>query len=145
MNLFVDTNILLDVLANRKPFYAAAARIWSMAERSDVQAFISAISFNNIYYILRKAAGRPKAMESLRVLRDIFEVVQLDSKILNQALDAEIDDFEDAVQFYSAVRARARYLLTWNPDDFPEGTVSIITPQEFLAAKRSKPEADGIG
>jgi predicted nucleic acid-binding protein len=53
---FIDTNVLLDVLARRQPFYAAASRIWTLAERGSVRAFVSAISFNNIYYITRKGS-----------------------------------------------------------------------------------------
>lgn len=72
MNILVDTNIILDVLANREPFYNASARIWSLAECGDIKAFISVISYNNIYYIVCKAAGKEKAGEAMRLMRDVF-------------------------------------------------------------------------
>ena len=134
MNIFVDTNVLLDVLGRREPFYAAAAEVWSMAERGEVSGYVSAISFNNIYYIVRKAESKSKANKALVMLRDIFRVVAPDTQIINQAIDATIDDFEDAIQFHSAIRAKAAHLLTRNPDDFPKSNLSILTPEEFLAA-----------
>ena len=133
MTAFIDTNVLLDVLARRQPFYAAASRIWTLAERGSVRAFVSAIGFNNIYYIARKAAGKEQAELAVRLLRDVFEVVPVDARILNLAMDDRIADFEDAVQFHSAVQSRARHLVTRDPNDFPGGTIAIISPAEYLA------------
>jgi predicted nucleic acid-binding protein len=142
MNVLVDTNILLDVLARREPFYARAAEIWSLAERREIRAFISAISFNNVYYIVRKAESKAKAQKAIRLMRDVFELVAPDSQIINQAMDAEVDDFEDAVQFHSAIRAKVRCLVTRNPDDYPKSDLPILTPEEFLALWRGqKPQS----
>ena len=132
MRVFLDTNVLIDVLACREPFYDASARIWSLAERGEVDAYISAISFNNVYYIVRKAAGKSEAEKSLRLMRDVFDSVAPDTKVINQAIDAEFGDFEDAVQYHSAIRAKARFLITRNPGDFPRSSLAIVTPAEFL-------------
>ena len=133
MTAFIDTNVLLDVLARRHPFYAAASRIWTLAERGLVRAFVSAISFNNIYFITRKASGKEQADLALRLLRDVFEVVPMDARILNLAMDDQLADFEDAVQFHSAVQSRVRHLVTRDPDDFPGATITIVSPTEYLA------------
>ena len=133
MKLLVDTNVLLDVLAHREPHYAASARVWTLAERGEVQAVVSAISFNNVYYIVRRAAGKEKARAALRALRDVFEWVAPDRNIVNQAIDSESDDFEDAVQFYSAVRAEVDYLVTRDPAGFPTSGPAIVTPSELVA------------
>ncbi len=133
MKLFVDTNILLDVIAKRKPFYKAAALVWGMAERHQVEASISTISINNVYYIVRKSAGKQKADAALVLLRDIFDFVAPDRQIVNQAIDSSMDDFEDAVQFYSAIRIQADYLVTRNAKHFPTGDIPVMAPDEFLA------------
>lgn len=138
MRLFVDTNVLLDVLARREPFYAAAAAIWSLAERGEAHAMVSAISFNNVYYIVRRAEGRAQAQKALRLIRDVFDSVPPDRQIINQAIDANMNDFEDAVQFHSAIRAKAACLVTRNPGDFPKSALPILTPEEFLAAWRDQ-------
>ena len=72
MKVFLDTNVLLDILAKREPFYTASAEVWSLAESGAVQGCISTISFNNIYYVVRKMAGKCNADKALRILRDIF-------------------------------------------------------------------------
>lgn len=140
MIVFADTNVLLDVLAKREPFYCAAANIWSLAERGEIEAHISAISFNNIYYVVRKAEDKTKADQAIRLLRDVFRVVAPDEQIINQAIDSDFDDFEDAIQFHSAARAKAEYLVTRNPDDFPNAGVIVLTPEELLAVLTARDE-----
>jgi predicted nucleic acid-binding protein len=134
MSIFVDTNVLLDVLAKREPFYADAARIWSLAERGKIESQVSVISFNNIYYVVRRVANRKAAENVLRLLRGVFVAVPLDTQILNQAIDAGFSDFEDAIQFYSAIHSGARYLVTRDPNHFPAAGLAVLSPAEYLAA-----------
>ena len=133
MKVFVDTNILLDVLGRREPFYADSARVWTLAETGRVQAFASVLSLPNLFYVLRRASGAKAARKAVGMLRDIFALVPLDAQITNQAIDADIHDFEDAIQFFSALRCGAGVLVTRNPKDFPEGHVAVQSPTEFLA------------
>lgn len=133
MRVCVDTNVLLDVLAKREPFYADAARIWSLAERGKLEALVSVISFNNIYYVVRKAANRKAADRALRLMRDVFTPITLDAKILGQAIDAGFRDFEDALQFHSAVHADAGFLITRDTSAYPTTDLPVVTPAEFLA------------
>ena len=134
MNVFFDTNVLMDVLAKRRPFYDDAFALWSLAEHDRLQGSISAISFNNLYYLIERAANARKARRGMHMLRDTFTIIPLDSQILNQAIDAGIRDFEDAIQFFSAMRAGSTCLITRNPKHFPQGDIAIQTPAQFLAA-----------
>jgi len=134
MKVFVDTNVLLDVLARREPFYADAARIWSLAERAKIVGLVSAISFNNICYVVRKASGREPAEKALLLIRDVFTPVPLSVQILNQAMDAGFDDFEDAIQFHSAIHAEAACLITRDGDRFPDRGFPVVLPGVFLAS-----------
>jgi len=135
MNIFVDTNILLDVIAERMPFYDASAAILSLFEQDKAEGFVSAMSFNNTHYVLAKRAGRNRALKAMRTLLDTFNVVALDEKILSRAIDAEFDDFEDAIQFFSAIRCDADYLVTRNVKDFPHKDIPVLSPEEFLKLK----------
>ena len=132
MRVFLDTNVLLDVLVSRPPFFQAAAELWSLAGSGRIRGCISAISFDNIYFVIRKYAGRKKAREALGLLRDAYEVVPVDRRLLDQAIDSNIRDFEDAVQYYCAARAKARYLVTRNPKDFPEKGLELVSAWEFM-------------
>ena len=134
--ILIDTNVLLDVLAKREPFYVSAEAIWSAAETGAVACAISAISFNNTYYVIRKYGGEAAAREAVAALRDIFTVVPLDAQIINLAIDSSLRDFEDAIQLHSAVRTGARYLITRNPGDFATDLLSVVHPDEYLAISR---------
>lgn len=135
MRALVATNVLLDVLAARKPFYSEAVRIWTLAEADQLDAWVAAISFSNCYYLVRKHAGQRSAEKAIRLLRDVFTPVDLTARILSQAIDAGFHDFEDAIQFHSAVHAKAEYIITRNPDHFPRAPLAVLTPAEFLALK----------
>jgi len=134
LRVFIDTNVLLDVLAEREAFYVDAMRVWTLSESGQIDAHVAAISFSNCYYIVRRHAGRRSAEKAVRLLRDVFKPVDMTVQILNQAIDAGFADFEDAVQFHSAVRARAECVITRNPDHFPRTPLSVLSPAEFLAA-----------
>ncbi len=131
--VFLDTNILLDVIAQREPFFGPAARIWTLAEQNSIDAYVSAISFNNVYYIVRKIEGHAKAIKALRMVRGIFTSVAPDQRILDQAMDSSIKDFEDAIQYFSASHARVNCLITRNPGDFQKSLLPVLTAREFVA------------
>lgn len=133
MRVLVDTNVLLDVLAERKAFYGPAMSVWTLAESGRLDAHVAAISFSNCYYVVSKYAGRRKAESAIRLLRDVFTPVDLTAQILNQAIDSGLADFEGAIQFHSAMHARAECIVTRNPDHFPTAPLSVLSPAEFLA------------
>ncbi len=133
MNVFFDTNVLLDVLVRREPHYEDSARVWTLAETATLGGCVSALSFPNIYYLLRRAKSKQTAQKAMTILRDVFRPVPLDEQILNQAIDAELKDFEDGIQLFSALRAGAACLITRNPRHFPDGDLAVQTPGEFLA------------
>jgi len=138
MKVFVDTNVLLDVLARREPFYSDAARIWSLAERGRIEALVSVISFNNVYYVVRRASNRKSAERALHLMRGVFTPVPLSVQILNQAIDARYADCEDAIQFHSAIYAAADCLVTRDGDHFPATNLPVISPAAFLASLPSE-------
>jgi len=133
MRAHVDTHVLLDVLAKREPFWRHSARVWGLAEAGQITAFIAAISFNNCFYVVRKLAGADRAYQAIHLLRDVFHPSDRSAQLLFQAMDAGFTDFEDAIQYVSAVHMQADVLITRNPDAFPRTGLSILTPTEFLA------------
>jgi predicted nucleic acid-binding protein len=134
MNVFIDTNVLLDVLAKREPFYEDSATVWTLAEQGKIRGFVSALSFSNVYYIVRRLKDRRTADRAMFLLRDTFAPVACDDQVLSQAIDARMKDFEDAIQYFSALRAEAACLISRNPDHFPRSVLSVVTPTEFLVA-----------
>ncbi len=134
MNVFIDTNVLLDVLAKREPFYNDSGAVWTLAEQGKLRGFVSALSFSNIYYIVRRLKDRRTADRAMHILRNTFTPVACDEQVLSQAIDAGMKDFEDAIQYFSALRVESVCLISRNPNHFPRSQLSILTPAEFLAA-----------
>lgn len=86
MTLLIDTNILLDVIQQRKPHDAAASRVWKLIEERTVSGYVSAISFNNIFYIARKQVGSDRALEAVKLIRGVFQLVALDQAVVDRAI-----------------------------------------------------------
>ena len=133
MIAFLDTNVLLDVFLERPPHAADAIMLFGLVEKGRFRGAVSAISFNNSDYMARKLAGRSKSLAMMRRMMALFDVVSLDRSILEQSLDADIHDFEDAIQYFSALRTRADYLVTRNPAHFPKDEIAVVSPEELLA------------
>lgn len=131
--ILVDTNVLLDVLCERTEFYSDSAAVWSLAEQGQVTAFVAAVSITNIYYIARRLSDHRKAIKALVQLRDIFTLAACDAHIINQAIDARMPDFEDAVQCFTAAHVGAEVIVTRNVKHFTKGGTPAATPAEFLA------------
>ena len=132
-SIFIDTNILIDVLAKREPHFNASAKIWSLAETGKLKAAVSAISFNNVHYLMRRFAGDSASRKALSAMRASFHIVPLDEAIIDQAINSGMKDFEDAIQLRSAILCKASCLVSRNIKDFPAGIVPILTPEEYLA------------
>ena len=132
MKIFVDTNILLDVLTKREPFYKNSAVIWSLVEDGIVEGYISAISVNNVFYISKKLHDLKHAQGLVdKILKD-FQIIELNYEILKLSRTISDRDYEDLIQYFSAIRSGSKYLITRNKDDFPETGIEILEPAEFL-------------
>ena len=136
-NVFVDTNVLIDVLAKREPFYTDSVRVWTLAEQGQIRGFISVISFHNIYYVVRRLHTRQAANRMMRLLRDTFTPVPLDHQILDQAIDSDLKDLEDAIQYFSAVRAGSDCIVSRDANAFPQSDLPVLTPTELLTVELS--------
>ena len=130
--IFIDTNILLDVAMRREDFYRHSAMIWADCESRRVQGFVSAISLNNMYYVLRKRVDFGTALEYVRLVLDVFSVVPVDDALLRLAVDCPHKDFEDSIQYFSAVQAGAECIVTRDRQHFSNSQLPVVTPEEYL-------------
>ena len=134
--IFIDTNILLDVILHRNDFYEQSARLWADCESRKVQGFISAISLNNVHYVVRKYVESTEALEYIRLVMNIFSIVPLDESILRLAVDLPHKDFEDAIQYYTALENKITLILTRNLRDYKKASVVVQTPEAFLVSQK---------
>ena len=129
--IFVDTNILLDVLLEREGYYYDALKIWANAENGNVEACIAAISLNNIHYVMRKLKSETTAMIAVKILLPIFKVIPVDADILGLAVDFHDKDFEDDIQLQCALKAKCSQLFTRNPNHYDHSAIAVVPPSSF--------------
>lgn len=137
-NLFLDTNIAIDLLSQREPFYSSAVPIFTMGDTGLLRLYISSLSFSTIFYLLRKQVGTERALELLRSFRQMVHIVSVNEKVIDLALQSSFTDFEDAIQYYSAVESGIPIIITRNIKDFKDADSSVMTPEEFLKAWRKQ-------
>ena len=131
-NIFVDTNIVLDLLLMRKPYYKSATQLFSFADRKELIICISALTFTTVHYILSKHVGSEKAKNVLRQFKTLVKVLPIDDSIIDLALASAFKDFEDAVQYYCTVSAGLSILLTRDFKDYKKASISIMSAEDFL-------------
>jgi predicted nucleic acid-binding protein len=132
--LFLDTNVIMDLLSERHPFYMDIARIATLSETGDVEVVASALSFATSSYFLTKYEGATIAKEKLRKLRIICPAIALDESIIDKGLNSHFSDIEDAFQYYSALSSKANFIITRNAKDFKQAEIIIMSPPEFLSS-----------
>jgi predicted nucleic acid-binding protein len=130
--VLIDTNICLDAAIRRGPFAAAAIEILSRSESGEFTGFITAHSFDTIFYLLAKRYNRTDVYKALNGLRRTVRVSTVNAQVIDQALDLTWKDFEDAVQYVSAVQTGCQAIVTRNPDDFSYSKLPVFTPEKLL-------------
>lgn len=132
MKVLLDTNIILDVALERQPFFDDSETIISLVEQGQIEGYICASSFGDLYYIIRKAKGRDLALEFLREIVTLCQVATVDSNAINMALTINFRDFEDAIKYSTAALNNSDVIVTRNSNDFPVTTPRIMTPQQLI-------------
>ncbi len=131
-NLYLDTNIVLDLLSKREAFYLSASQLFTLADKKQVNLFVSSLSFSIIHFILSKQIGNEKAKEVLRNFKVLVTVLSVDDKIIELALNSHFPDFEDAIQYYCAIENNIEIIITRNIKDYKKSQISVMTADEFL-------------
>ena len=130
--VFVDTDIIYDLLAKREPFYQAAARLFTLADEGKIQIYISSLSIANIHYLLSKETSSFEAQKIVRKFKLLVQIAPLNEKIIDLSLNSEFNDFEDAIQYFSALQNEIGILLTRNLKDYKKAQITVLTAQYFI-------------
>ena len=133
MVLLIDTNIVLDVLAKRDGFYEDSSYIWKLCETGQVHGYISALTFANLVYILRKSLTPERIQEVYKLLSLIFDIADVTASDVEHAAASQWGDFEDALQNAAAERLHANYIVTRNVRDYQGSRLTAFTPTELRA------------
>lgn len=133
-NIFLDTNVLIDFFADRKPFSIEAARLFNYSIKKKINLYISAVSYNNIYYILRQSCSHIETIKMLTELNEWTVIIDVSKEIINKSLKSDFRDFEDAIQYNCAKSLnKIDFIVTRDTKDFKTSSLPILTPKEAVA------------
>lgn len=133
--VFLDTNIVLDVLGKREPFFEAANNLFKLGEKGEIELQISSITFINVQYILRKEIGKEPVKTVIRGLRLLCSVCNIGEREIDLALLSDMKDFEDAVQYFTAINHNSKVIITRDTKDFKGSRLPIMTAEEYLKSR----------
>ena len=132
-NIFIDTNVLIDFFADRKPFSIEAAILFNYSFNKKINIYISAVSYNNIYYILRQSCSHTETIKMLSELNEWTDIIDVSKEIIKKALKSEFKDFEDAIQYNCAKSlTKIEFIVTRDTKDFKASSLPILTPKEAV-------------
>jgi predicted nucleic acid-binding protein len=131
--VFIDTDVCIDLLSGRKPFNKAAEIIFSMSESKKIKLFVSSLSFSNIDYVLRSQYSGEYSRQIIGTFKTLVQVLPVDSKTIDLAIASNFNDFEDAIQYNCAIENNLTVLITRNVKDYKKATISVLTPESYLA------------
>ena len=137
MKILFDTNIIIDVLLDRKPFAQPASFLLSKVERSEAIGFLCATTITTIHYLVAKATNKNEAIKNIQVLLSLFEIAPVNRLVLENALNSRFADFEDAVLHEAACHVGAEYIVTRDISGFKKSRVPVYTPGELINMLKS--------
>jgi predicted nucleic acid-binding protein len=130
--IFVDTDVVFDLLAKREPFYTYAAQLFTNADKQEVTICVSSLCFGNLNYVLSKHKSAIEARKILSRFKVLVTILPVDDKIIELALNSDFNDFEDAIQYYCAIENGINILITRNLKDFKPVRIPVLTAEEFV-------------
>ena len=134
--VFVDTDVILDLLARRIPHFHFSAVLFTFAEMKKLELYTTPLIIANTFYILRKQLGNESAKNALRKLRILLHIIDSTESIIDKALNSDFSDFEDAIQYYTALEYGIPVILTRNIRDYKKASIVVQTPESYLVTKQ---------
>ena len=132
MRVFLDTNVMIDLIISRHPFHKGIAEIVKIAEKKELKLYTSSLSFVNTFYVASKNNTKELVIESLKKFRIICDVTIIDELNVDKSLLSDFEDFEDAVQYFTALKKNCNYIITGDSKDFKNSKILTLSPTEFL-------------
>ncbi len=139
MTVLLDTNIIVDVALERQPYFEASQQVLFLVEQGQIEGYISASTFGDLYYIIRRSRGREWTTDFINWLVTYCQIATVNEAVIRIALTSNFRNFEDAIQYSSAVLNQLDAIVIRNPQDFPVTTPRIISPNELIQELTNSP------
>ncbi|MHC4870981.1 MAG: type II toxin-antitoxin system VapC family toxin [Planctomycetota bacterium] len=136
--VFLDADVILDLLTERKPHFLPAVELFTMIQDKQVFAYTSPVVIANLFYLLVRHSTRKKAVQSLIKLKTLVKVLNCGDNEIELALASDFKDFEDSIQYYTALENDMDILITRNIKDYKSANIPVVTPYEFVNSKEIK-------
>ncbi len=133
--LFIDSDIILDIALNRQPFFNSSSLLLSSIEIKLFEGYTSSIIISNLYYIIRKIESHRHAIDFISKLGLLLKVLPVDDEVIKKSLESSFKDFEDAIQYYTALAGNINYIITRNVKHYTRSEIHVHTPEEFIKLK----------
>jgi len=131
LKILFDTNVILDVLLNRKPFVELSANLVSSVENKTIEGYLCATTITTLDYLISKSRNRETAKIEIQKLLTLFQIADVNSTVLTMAINSGFTDFEDAVQYFSGKCSNVDGLVSRNTKDYKKAVLPIYTPDEL--------------
>ena len=130
--IFLDTNIVLDFLGEREGFYEPAAKILTLADQKKIEIYTSPTSISNTYYLLSRFENTKIALEKIRKFKVLCSISMMDDEVIEKAINSNFKDFEDAMQYFSALASNCDLIVTRNEKDFKNALIPVLNGESYL-------------
>ncbi len=134
--ILVDTNIVLDLLAKRSEFLTETQELFTLSDKKELKLYVSSLTFANTYYILSQKMKSVNARKILRKFKVLVEVLPMDDKIINLSLESDFKDFEDAIQYHTAIENEISIIITRNLKDFKTAKIPVLTAKDYIETRK---------
>jgi predicted nucleic acid-binding protein len=132
-DLFIDTDVIIDFLIDRKPHSREAAIIFTLIEQKKLKGYASSLTFSNLYYVLRKVESHNKVIAKLDSILKLLTILKVDQQTIKNAIASGLSDFEDSIQYNCALDyKKIDVLITRNIKDFKKSEIPVMTPSDYL-------------
>ena len=132
--IFLDSNVILDLLGERVPFFDSIAKVATLADQKKLTLIVSPLSFTTVDYVLNKHETSESVLNKLRKFKIICQLCEVNDDIIDKALNSNFKNFEDAVQYFTAQQSNCSVIITRNGKDFKNSTIPIMTAEEYLSS-----------
>ena len=132
-DIFIDTDVIIDFLIDRKPHSREAAIIFTLIEQKKLKGFVSSLTFSNLYYVLRKIESHNKVIAKLDSISRLLTILKVDQQTIKYAIASGFSDFEDSIQYNCALDyKKIDVLITRNIKDYKGSEIPVMTPADYL-------------
>ena len=134
--VFLDSDVILDLLTEREPHLEAVINIFIEIQNKKISAYTSPVVIANVFYIMARHTNKNTALKALIKIKSLIKVLSCGDDEIELALSSDFTDFEDSIQYYTALNHKIDFILTRNVKDYKNANMNVVTPLEYIASKK---------